>query len=167
MKTALCGVRSQFVSVMFFCMLYRTACQVGSCRASASYLRAFATSGPRFGETNSDVSVVTYVQLKSMLFNRNIQLFDVRNPDEYQEGHISEAVNIPLDNLQESLKLSSEGFQEKFQVQAPGKEDDNIVFHCRSGKRSATALDIARQLGFTRARHYEGGYSEWEKLEGK
>ncbi|KAG7225014.1 hypothetical protein INR49_014807 [Caranx melampygus] len=95
------------------------------------------------------VSVVTYSQLKFMLSNRNIQLFDVRNPDEYQAGHIPDAVNIPLGNLEDSLKLSPEGFQEKFEVKAPGKDDDNIVFHCRSGKRSATALAIATQLGFS------------------
>lgn len=39
--------------------------------------------------------VVTYSQLKTMLSNRNIQLFDVRNPDEYQAGRIADAVNIP------------------------------------------------------------------------
>lgn len=111
--------------------------------------------------------MVTYQQLKTMLSNRNIQLFDVRNPDEYQAGHIADAVNIPLDNLEESLKLSPEGFQQKFEVKAPEKDDENIVFHCRSGKRSAKALDIARHMGFSRARHYEGGYSEWAELEGK
>lgn len=40
-------------------------------------------------------SVVTYSQLKTMLSNRDIQLFDVRNPDEYQAGRIPDAVNIP------------------------------------------------------------------------
>lgn len=40
-------------------------------------------------------SVVTYPQLKTMLSNRDIQLFDVREPDEYQEGRIPDAVNIP------------------------------------------------------------------------
>lgn len=38
---------------------------------------------------------MTYSKLKSMLSSRDIQLFDVRNPDEYQAGRISDAVNIP------------------------------------------------------------------------
>nr|ACQ58472.1 thiosulfate sulfurtransferase KAT [Anoplopoma fimbria] len=112
-------------------------------------------------------SVVTYSQLKTMLSNRDIQLFDVRNPDEHLAGRIPDAVNIPLGNLEESLKLSPEHFQQIFEVNAPGKDDDNIVFHCKSGNRSSKALDIALQLGFSRARHYKGGYSEWAEQEGK
>ncbi|KAM7390462.1 hypothetical protein PAMA_008564 [Pampus argenteus] len=112
-------------------------------------------------------SVVTYSQLKTMLSTHDIQLFDVRNPDEYQAGHIPDAVNMPLGSLDESLKLSPEDFQQKFAVKAPGKDDDNLVFHCQSGRRSAKALDVARQLGFSRARHYKGGYSEWVEQEGK
>lgn len=57
---------------------------------------------------------------------------------------------MSVDNLEESLKLSPEHFEQRFEVKAPGKDDDNIVFHCRSGKRSATALGIAYQLGFSK-----------------
>lgn len=40
-------------------------------------------------------SVVTYEQLKVMLANRSVQLFDVRNTDEFQAGRIPDSVNIP------------------------------------------------------------------------
>ncbi|XP_033494138.2 thiosulfate:glutathione sulfurtransferase [Epinephelus lanceolatus] len=155
-----------FVLSRGFCQL---AAEVNrrSCPTFSSALRAFTTSGPKCGEAPDNGLVVTYSQLKSMLSNRDIQLFDVRNPDEFQAGRIPDAVNIPLDNLEESLKLSPERFQRMFEVKAPGKDDDNIVFHCRSGKRSLTALDIAHRLGFSRARHYKGGYIDWEEQEGK
>lgn len=39
--------------------------------------------------------MVTYSELKTMLASHNIQLFDVRNPDEYQAGQIPQAVNVP------------------------------------------------------------------------
>lgn len=52
--------------------------------------------------------------------------------------------------LEETLKLSPELFQQKFHVSIPEKDDGNIVFYCRSGNRSATALSIAYQLGFGR-----------------
>lgn len=38
---------------------------------------------------------MTYSELKTMLASHNIQLFDVRNPDEYQAGQIPQAINVP------------------------------------------------------------------------
>ncbi|XP_074478092.1 thiosulfate:glutathione sulfurtransferase isoform X1 [Sebastes fasciatus] len=166
-------LRGALVFFMLSLVLSRGFCQVVAEVNSRSYptfgslLRAFTTSSPKCGEAINNASVVTYAQLKTMLSNRDIQLFDVRNPDEYQAGRIPDAVNIPLDNLEESLKLSPELFQQRFEVKAPGRDDDNIVFHCQRGNRSSKALDIASQLGFSRARHYKGGYSEWEEKEGK
>ncbi|KAM8823395.1 thiosulfate:glutathione sulfurtransferase [Spinachia spinachia] len=132
-----------------------------------SLSRPFTSSTPTRGETSESGPVVTYSQLKTMLSNGDIQLFDVRNPDEHLAGRIPDAVNIPLGTLEESLKLPPEHFQQIFQVKAPGKDDDNIVFHCKTGVRSSRALDIALKLGFHRARHYKGGYTEWAEQEGK
>ncbi|XP_027030806.1 thiosulfate:glutathione sulfurtransferase [Tachysurus fulvidraco] len=112
-------------------------------------------------------SVVTYEQLKVMLTRHRVQLFDVRNPDEFQAGRIPDSVNVPLGQLEESLKLSPEKFEKRFKVKAPKKEDDDIVFHCQKGRRSLTALETAWRLGFSRARHYAGGYSEWAEKEKK
>ncbi|XP_070784447.1 thiosulfate:glutathione sulfurtransferase [Enoplosus armatus] len=167
------SLHGALVFAMMSYVLSRSLCQVVAEVNRKSYptlgsaFRAFTTSSPKWGEASDSASVVTYSQLKTMLSNRDIQLFDVRNPDEYQAGRIPDAVNIPLGNLEESLKLSPEHFQLIFEVRAPGKDDDNIVFHCKSGNRSSKALDIARQLGFSRARHYKGGYSEWAEQEGK
>ncbi|XP_022050767.1 thiosulfate:glutathione sulfurtransferase [Acanthochromis polyacanthus] len=161
------------VFIMLSCVLAQAFCQVATEANSRLYptlglvFRAFTTSSPKCGEASENASVVTHSQLKTMLSNRDIQLFDVRNPDEHQAGRILEAVNIPLGTLEESLQLSPELFQQKFEVKAPQKDDDNIVFHCVKGNRSLKALDIAHRLGFSRARHYKGGYTEWVEKEGK
>ncbi|XP_076868784.1 thiosulfate:glutathione sulfurtransferase [Brachyhypopomus gauderio] len=128
--------------------------------------RGLRTSAVKFSEdpSNHD-SVVTYKQLKTMLASHSVQLIDVRNPDEFQAGRIPNSVNIPLGQLEESLKLSPELFEESFKVKAPKKEDNDIVLHCQRGRRSLTALGIAQRLGFIRARHYAGGYSEWAEKE--
>ncbi|KAI4806343.1 hypothetical protein KUCAC02_017172 [Chaenocephalus aceratus] len=166
------SLQGTLVFTMLSYLLSRSFCQVvaevnrSSYTTFGSVLRAFTTSSPTFGDASENASVVTYSQLKTMLSSGNIQLFDVRNPDEYQAGRISDSVNIPLGNLEESLKLSLEQFQQTFDIRPPGKDDDNIVFHCNSGSRSSKALDIARRLGFSRSRHYKGGYSEWAELEG-
>ncbi|KAJ0022916.1 hypothetical protein NQD34_015050 [Periophthalmus magnuspinnatus] len=158
--------------IMLTSALSRAFCQVlteGNRRSYPTlshFFRTFGTTPPtRCGDTND--SVVTVSQLKAMLDSKNAQLFDVRRPDEFQAGHIPSAVNILLDDLEVSLKLPSETFEQKFQVKAPAKTDDNIVFNCRSGVRSGQALDIARRLGFSKARHLQGGFNEWEAEEAK
>ncbi|XP_072513757.1 thiosulfate:glutathione sulfurtransferase [Salminus brasiliensis] len=111
-------------------------------------LRTSAVSCSR-DPSNPD-SVVTREQLKEMLANHSVQLFDVRNPDEFQAGRILGSINIPLGQLEESLQLPPKAFEKRFKTKAPKKEDNNIVFHCQRGRRSLTALEIAWRLGFSR-----------------
>lgn len=65
--------------------------------------------------------------------------------------HFSLCRGIPVAVVDESLKLSPEQFQQRYNVKAPEKDDNNIVFYCRSGNRSYKALTMAQQLGFTRS----------------
>lgn len=65
-------------------------------------------------------------------------------------SHVSLCWWIPVSVVDESLRLSPELFQQRYDVRAPGKDDHNIVFYCRSGNRSFKALSAAQQLGFHR-----------------
>ncbi len=49
-----------------------------------------------------------------------------------------------------ALKLSPDQFKHKFKVDQPNKDDENIVFHCKSGIRSLIAIVIAKQFGYTK-----------------
>ncbi|XP_041924839.1 thiosulfate:glutathione sulfurtransferase isoform X2 [Alosa sapidissima] len=153
-----------FVRRLCLSAIGETACRSGS-RAitiQCCNLRTSAAVNYNNNDASPDPdSVVSYEKIQSMLSSKNIQLFDVRNPDEFQAGRIPGSINIPLDSLEQSLKLSPQHFELLFEAKAPGKEDDNIVFHCQRGRRSASALEIAKRLGYMRARHYAGGYSEW------
>jgi rhodanese-related sulfurtransferase len=62
-------------------------------------------------------------------------LVDVRTPDEFAEGTVSGAVNIPLNEVAQRL--------DEFK----GKQQ--IVVFCRSGNRSTQAATILKQNGFT------------------
>ena len=71
---------------------------------------------------------------------------DVRTPQEYAEGHLKEAANLPLDAFEELLP-------------ATVKDKSAIVaLYCRSGNRSGRALAIAQKLGYANAFN-AGGYS--------
>jgi phage shock protein E len=65
-------------------------------------------------------------------------LIDVREPSEYNSGHVEGAVNLPLASISKDNKdisgLSS---------------DQEIVIYCRSGGRAESARSILLQLGFT------------------
>ncbi|KAL4624717.1 thiosulfate sulfurtransferase/rhodanese-like domain-containing protein 1 [Arapaima gigas] len=165
------GMRgSVFIVTMLLMLLLRRTAAVAAGNpaqwgSSAGGTCGVKTSSALFREPCKEF-VVTYEQLKIMLSSHTVQLFDVRSPDEFQGGRIPDSTNIPLGDLEEAFKLTPENFKKQFKVDAPKKDDDNIVFHCQRGRRSNTALEIAHRLGFTRARHYAGGYSEWAEREG-
>jgi len=70
-------------------------------------------------------------------------LLDVRDPDEYKEGHVPGAVNIPLDSLRARMD------------ELP--KDREIAVHCLVGVRSYFAGRILRQHGY-RVKNLSGGY---------
>ena len=76
-------------------------------------------------------------------------MIDVREPDEVLQGSIPSAVNLPLSVLANSLHLSPEVFKSRFGWEKP-KTNQEIVFYCRSGKRSTTACEIAAQNGYNK-----------------
>ncbi|KAK9975339.1 hypothetical protein ABG768_023391 [Culter alburnus] len=109
--------------------------------------------------------IVTYEQLKDMMSAGSVQLFDVREPDELEAGFIPGAINIPLGDVEQALRLSPDQFRERYGVTKPHRDDSDFVLYCQRGIRSLTALETARALGYTRARHYAGGFNEWHERE--
>ncbi|XP_056100278.1 thiosulfate:glutathione sulfurtransferase-like [Rhinichthys klamathensis goyatoka] len=109
--------------------------------------------------------VVTYEQLKLMMSTGSVQLVDVREPHELEAGFIPGATNIPLREVEQALRLSPDQFRELYGITKPHREDSDFVLYCVRGVRSLTALETARALGYTRARHYAGGFSEWLQRE--
>lgn len=72
-----------------------------------------------------------YEQHKKLAANEVI--LDVRRPDEFAEGHIENAVNIPLDQLPNRLNDL-----QKFSA---------IYIHCKRGGRAKSAFDLLTQMG--------------------
>jgi rhodanese-related sulfurtransferase len=91
--------------------------------------------------------------LAERLESADPQLFvlDVRSAAEFAEGHIPGAVNIPHDVL--GARIAELG---------PAGERD-VVVYCRSGRRSAIALEALKGAGFSRLFHLEGDYLRWSE----
>jgi len=116
---------------------------------------------------NWDAVTLTYEQVKPKTLSPSpdAYLIDVREPDEVIQGSIPSSVNLPLSVLSNSLHLHKDAFMEKHGFDKPRLAEE-IVFYCRSGKRSATACDIAKRNGYTNLFNYEGSWLDWVKKEG-
>ena len=78
-----------------------------------------------------------------------VVLVDVRTDEEFESGGISEAIHLPLHDLGELA------YQVLPDIDAP------IVVYCAHGIRSAQALRMLRQIGYSNVSHLESGIVEW------
>jgi len=81
--------------------------------------------------------------------DRSLVVLDVRTPEEYAEGHVAGARNIPHTQLAERL------------AELGDARERDVVVYCRSGRRSELALEALRAAGFTRLFHLEGDWLRW------
>ena len=55
-----------------------------------------------------------------------------------------------MGEVEEAFKMSPEAFSRRYNAVKPGKDDGNVVFHCRAGVRSRTAMAAAHELGYSK-----------------
>lgn len=97
-----------------------------------------------------DVAEVNVQQAQSMS-QRGVLLLDVREESEYAALHAPQAKLIPLGDVSSRLK----------EIEA--YKDKPIVVVCRSGRRSARAVAILKEAGFTQVSNVQGGMIAWEQ----
>lgn len=90
--------------------------------------------------------------MATQLINREDALvIDVREANEWSQGHIPNARHIPLGQLDERLAEINK-FKER-----------TIVVNCRSGQRSGNACGRLRKAGFAKVFNLDGGMQAWEQ----
>ncbi|KAI6045127.1 Rhodanese-like domain-containing protein [Pisolithus marmoratus] len=117
------------------------------------------------GDWKSPILSYEQVKPKTLQPSNDAYLIDVREPDEVIRGSIPSSVNLPLSTLANSLNLKPRDFREKHGFDKP-ETTQEIIFYCRSGKRSASACDIARRHGYQNLFNYEGSWLDWVAKEG-
>ena len=85
---------------------------------------------------------------KMMASEKGYLIVDVRTPQEYAEGHIPHAINVPLDTIGTNPPAE---LPDKAQM---------IFVYCRSGARSMTASNKLAQMGYTNIVEM-GGIKDW------
>ena len=89
-------------------------------------------------------------QATELINHDDAVIVDVRSMAEFKDGHIINAVNIPLNGFKNQLG------------QLDKHNDRPVVVCCRSGSRSGAAVRILRQAGYERAHNLRGGMLAWE-----
>ncbi|MGH8130307.1 MAG: rhodanese-like domain-containing protein [Steroidobacteraceae bacterium] len=85
--------------------------------------------------------------------DQSLVVLDVRTPAEYAEGHVPGALNIPHTELAARI------------AELSAARSRDIVVYCRSGNRTAQALKLLGDAGFTRLFHLKGDYLRWSEKE--
>lgn len=122
---------------------------------SAAIIITAGCSGNSQSETTSqntdDIMAGTYTDVDvneaQKLINQGITVVDVRTPEEYADGHVPNALLIPLQEIESRMKEFS--------------PDEQYLIICRSGNRSAQASEILAQKGMKHIYNMTGGMNEW------
>lgn len=89
-------------------------------------------------------------------FDKNLVVVDVRKPVEFAEGHLQNAINIPLNEMTDPASMANI------------EERHNLYVHCASGYRSIIAASLLKRQGIHNLRNVAGGWGkikEQEKVE--
>ncbi len=89
---------------------------------------------------------------KRLVDEHGAVLLDVRSPEEFAEGHVDGAVNIPHTDVQSRAA--------EIEALTGGNKDKPIVVYCRSGRRAETAKQTLGGLGYGRVTNL-GGVDDW------
>lgn len=94
------------------------------------------------------IAELSCTELKQKLENEDtFYLFDVRKPEEFENGHIDSAILIPFPELSEHL----DDFD----------KDAEYVVNCGMGGVSAEAVLLMKDEGFNNVKSVSGGYHQW------
>ena len=101
-------------------------------------------------QRSEEVKVISAEEMQSLLEADEVQLVDVRTPEEYELGHIDDAQNIDY---------FSPTFDEDIKNLDKTKP---VILYCKSGGRSAKCAEKMVEAGFVKIYDLEGGISKWE-----
>jgi rhodanese-related sulfurtransferase len=96
------------------------------------------------------ITVVSPEEMQELLLLDDVQLVDVRTPEEYNDGYIANSQNIDF---------KSPTFDQDIE-----KLDKNkpVILYCHSGGRSAKCAQKMKDAGFVKIYDLDGGISKWK-----
>ena len=108
------------------------------------------TFGCKEEASEASVKIVSAQEMKELSQLEDVQLLDVRTPEEYAEGYIEGFQNIDF---------LSETFQDDIEKLDKTKP---VIVYCKSGGRSGRCSKLMLEKGFQTIYDLEGGITKWE-----
>jgi hydroxyacylglutathione hydrolase len=105
-------------------------------------------------ETTPQIDVHT---LHHKLSTNGLQVVDVREDEEWDEGHIEGAHFMPYTSMARQLDIPPQ--IDKLQIPL----DATVAVTCATGKRSSTAISLMKRHGYKHLYNVTGGMEAWEK----
>ncbi len=97
------------------------------------------------------VELVTAKDASTLYAEKKAIIVDVREDDEWNDEHIAGALHIPLKQLNDRVS------------ELQTYKDTTIITQCKSGGRSAKALELLKAAGFTKVYSMDGGIKAWDQ----
>ncbi len=91
--------------------------------------------------------------LMDIPFDENLVVMDVRKETEFADGHVKDAVNVPLNTLTDPAMMANI------------EDTHNVYIHCAGGYRSVIAASMIKRQGIHNLRNVLGGWNEIKKLD--
>lgn len=101
------------------------------------------------GEKETAYQQISQEEAKEMMDTQDVVILDVREQDEYDSGHIPDAVLLPVGTIDEDAAAA-----------VIPEKDSTVLVYCRSGNRSKTASSALAELGYTNIYEF-GGIKTW------
>lgn len=100
-------------------------------------------------EKETSYQQISQEEAKEMMDAQEVVILDVREQDEYDSGHIPNAVLLPVGTIDEDAAAA-----------VIPEKDSVVLVYCRSGNRSKTASSALAKLGYTNIYEF-GGINAW------
>ena len=102
-------------------------------------------------QVKSEIDEVDAVRAKELIESGDPVIVDVREQDEWDEGHIGGAVHIPRGHLESRIEAA-----------APDRTRQ-VLLYCSAGNRSAFAAKTLLELGYDGPVSLSGGFTDWKR----
>jgi molybdopterin/thiamine biosynthesis adenylyltransferase/rhodanese-related sulfurtransferase len=102
-------------------------------------------------QTREEIEEVGPAQARELVEEGEAAVVDVRERDEWEEGHLPRALHIPRGNLESRIESA-----------VPDKSSP-VLLYCSGGNRSAFAAKTLEELGYGNVLSLAGGFTDWKR----